>query len=197
MREMGAEILSSFAFQEFSDFPVEGVEGSGSPERVAAPDGMDESLCAALCLREQKGFFAHMSADDVTEFFRTSRQRTYGAGEIIFAKGEIGRRMFVILSGAVGILTGEDQRWETKLNPGELFGEMALIDHAPRAATAMAIEETKLLSIDGTYLGACNPGMLLKVMCNIARQLSQNLRTADAEIERLQALLHRPTARVV
>ena len=60
----------------------------------------------------------------------------FKAGEVVFAEGDEGDKMYVIRSGEVEILRG-GHVVET-LAPGGIFGEMALIDGSPRAATARA-----------------------------------------------------------
>ena len=61
---------------------------------------------------------------------------TYSPGETIFTAGDKGDKMYVIRSGEVEI--ERDGKVVEKLGPGGIFGEMALIDGAPRAATAKA-----------------------------------------------------------
>lgn len=60
----------------------------------------------------------------------------YAPGEIIFAEGDPGDKMYVIRSGEVEILI--DGTVLEVLTPGGIFGEMALIDGSPRVATARA-----------------------------------------------------------
>ena len=67
------------------------------------------------------------------------------AGEQIFAKGDLGKEMYVIVSGCVHIHDGE-RRLNT-LGAYEVFGEMALLDAEPRSASATAAEETLLLRL--------------------------------------------------
>src|SRR5690606_2301828 len=67
------------------------------------------------------------------------------AGEQIFAKGDLGKEMYIIVSGCVYIHDGE-RRLNT-LGAYEVFGEMALLDAEPRSASATAAEETLLLRL--------------------------------------------------
>src|SRR5262249_7592007 len=59
---------------------------------------------------------------------------TFKPGETIFAAGDKGDKMYVIRTGKVEI--ERDGKIVEKLGPGGIFGEMALIDGAPRAAKA-------------------------------------------------------------
>ena len=63
--------------------------------------------------------------------------------EIIFREGEVGKTMYDIVSGTVGIYAAygtEDQKLLTKLVPEDFFGEMGMIEELPRSATAVALE---------------------------------------------------------
>jgi len=69
------------------------------------------------------------------------------AGETIFAKGDPSNgRMYVVLDGSVEIRLGD--RTLNQIEPGGLFGEMALIDEAPRSASAVAQTRCRLAVID-------------------------------------------------
>lgn len=59
---------------------------------------------------------------------------TFAPGDVIFAKGGKGDKMYVIRSGEIEI--ERDGKVVETLSPGGIFGEMALIDGSPRAATA-------------------------------------------------------------
>ena len=71
---------------------------------------------------------------------------SFAAGQTVFTEGETGDRLFVVRAGAVELRHG-DTVLET-LGPGEMFGEMAVIDGSPRSATAVAVADAELVPID-------------------------------------------------
>ena len=85
--------------------------------------------------------------------------------------------MFAIKRRRVAIVVGEDTVDE--LGKEELFGEMALLEHVPRAASVVTLEETELVEIDKAQsyiLVRQNPHFTLQLM----QLLSDRLRNADA-----------------
>ena len=70
------------------------------------------------------------------DMFSETNPKVCEAGEAVFREFDMGSEMYVVLEGQVEIMIG-DKVVET-LGPGEPFGEMALIDQAPRVATATA-----------------------------------------------------------
>lgn len=75
------------------------------------------------------------------------RQRHYKPGQIIFHEGDPGDALYVVRSGMVRIYTGgRENGFETSIilfgRPGDVFGELAVIDGAPRSASAKAMEDT-------------------------------------------------------
>lgn len=73
------------------------------------------------------------------------RETSVSAGQPIFAKDDDGRSMFVIATGNVRIHDGDHDF--SRLSDGEVFGEMALLDPAPRSASATALSDTVLLEL--------------------------------------------------
>jgi EAL domain-containing protein (putative c-di-GMP-specific phosphodiesterase class I) len=75
--------------------------------------------------------------------------KNYQKGEVIFRQGDFGDRAYLVESGSIQISIdkqGVDFPL-TVLGPGEIFGEMAIIDAKPRSATATALEPTRLCII--------------------------------------------------
>lgn len=84
---------------------------------------------------------------DLLELFgRDENAVEYPAGHVLFEAGDEGKEMYVVLEGQVDV-TGEEQVVET-VGPGEIFGEMALIDYGPRSLTAVVRTDCRLSPID-------------------------------------------------
>ena len=93
-------------------------------------------------------------------------------GQVIFSAGDAGREMFIVRTGSVDLRIG-DTLLET-VGQGGIFGEMALVDPAPRSATAVAGPDCALVLVD---VAAFNdlvrrvPGLALEVMRVMAGRL--------------------------
>lgn len=116
-------------------------------------------------------------------FFRQEKDyRTYQPGEIIFAEGEPGDFMYVVMEGTVNVtLQGHALNF---LQSGNLFGEMALMDNRPRSATATAVTECRLLPLDQRRFKALiqqEPEFALQVLTIMAERLR---RFMDEEVQR-------------
>jgi CRP-like cAMP-binding protein len=101
-------------------------------------------------------------------------------GEVIFREGDLGTEMYIIQEGKIEIfneLTEETQILAV-LEKGDFFGEMSVLDDMPRAATARALTDVKLLQINGSTFDQMlrtNPEIAVRMM----RKLSRRLRETD------------------
>lgn len=97
-------------------------------------------------------------------------------GGVIFLKGDPGEHAYVVMRGRVEIREG-GQVLEI-IEPGGLFGEMAVIESEPRSASAVAIGTTELAVIDRSEferLVVDEPGFALMVMRLLSRRLRMTL----------------------
>jgi CRP/FNR family transcriptional regulator, cyclic AMP receptor protein len=91
-------------------------------------------------------FFGGLEPAALERLAATMRARRFKRGEVLFHIGDPGDALFVIVSGEVKISlpsdTGEEAILAT-LGPGEVFGELALLDGSPRSASASALVATE------------------------------------------------------
>ncbi|HUA56823.1 MAG TPA: Crp/Fnr family transcriptional regulator [Candidatus Sulfotelmatobacter sp.] len=114
-----------------------------------------------------------------------ARTRRYAAGETIFLKGSAGTGMMAVLRGRVRISAPSRQGKEIVLNviePGEVFGEIALLDGGDRSADATALTDCELLVLERRDVMAfleTNPKACLKLL----ETLCQKLRRTTEQVE--------------
>jgi CRP-like cAMP-binding protein len=100
---------------------------------------------------------------------------SFREGEIVYRKGELAQRMFVILSGKVRMYVGTEAQgdWSEELGKGDFFGEGSLLEPIPRHHTVVALEDTEVVSIArGTFLRMIrqNPEVSVKMMQRLAQR---------------------------
>ena len=105
--------------------------------------------------------------------FRSSHEaEVVPAGQVLFREGEPGDLMFAVADGLVELT--HDGAVIEKIGPGGIVGEMALVDEAPRSATATAATETRVVRVDRPhfmYLVQEHPTFALQVMSVMADRL--------------------------
>ena len=108
---------------------------------------MPDDDFAAHCLRRCR-LFRDLEADVVSELVQSLARRRYRRGEVIFHQGDPGDALHIVARGSVKIgfiSTDGDEAIIATLRTGDFFGELTLIDGAPRSATATATEPTETL----------------------------------------------------
>ena len=106
-------------------------------------------------------------------------KRAFKAGELIFREGDPASEMYVIEVGQVEIQSGN--RVLDTLGSRSIFGEMALVDGAPRSATAKALTDVSVVPVSEKqflFLVSQTPYFALNVM----RVLAGRLRTANKAV---------------
>jgi len=100
------------------------------------------------------------------------RPLPFAEGTIVFAAGALGREMYIVRTGTVILRSGTRKLEE--VGPGGVIGEMALIDPAPRSATAIAGPDCTVTTVtEHTFQDLVKkiPGLALEVMRIITRRL--------------------------
>jgi len=99
-------------------------------------------------------------------------------GEFVFREGDLGTEMYIIHEGKVEILSGSgsSEQLLSVLEKGDFFGEMAILEDLPRAASARAVTDVKLLEINGSTFDKmlrANPEIAVRMMRKLARRLRE------------------------
>ena len=120
--------------------------------------------------------FSACTVKELTLIARASDEVTVDASVAVVTEGQRGREFYLILSGRAVVSRGG--RKVAELGPGQYFGEMSLLDGAPRNATVTAAGPTTLLVLDQREFAALldtTPGVARKLLT----QMAGRLRVAD------------------
>lgn len=126
--------------------------------------------------------FSGLGDGELRKIARLFTQKLYRPGERIFNKGDKGEEAYIVMRGKVDICLSEDSRPIASIGNGQIFGEQAFLDGAPRTAMAIASQASILLVVqrDAFYeLVQREPHLGMVIMRNIAIDLSSKLRKAN------------------
>ena len=135
-------------------------------------------------MRELKKMFlfSELSRREIGVVHGFMHERNYLRGEVVFDEGEKGEAFYIVLTGSVLICRqGQVDNPIATLGSGKFFGELALLDDAPRSAQVRAAEGCTLLVLfRGDFLGLMQSHGLIasKIAIQLARHLGARLRAA-------------------
>ena len=125
--------------------------------------------------------FTGVLQTELQALHQAGQPRSFRAGEIIFSAGDPGDGFYTIEAGRVQILAtfgGTEPRVLATISDGDFFGEMAVLDDAPRSATAKAETDTR-----ATFLGREELLVLLesrpRLALNLIREFSSRMRNLN------------------
>jgi CRP/FNR family transcriptional regulator, cyclic AMP receptor protein len=136
-------------------------------------------------LRELKrmALFAGLSHREVRVVDGFMHERSYLSREVVFDECEQGEAFYVVLEGQVQVCRqGQSDAPLAVLGAGSFFGELALLDDAPRSAQVRAQENCKLLVLfRGDFLGLMESHGLIasKIAIQLARHLASRVRNMN------------------
>ena len=144
--------------------------------------------------------FSELSDDDISSLGRLAIRKHYAKDNVVFFENEEGDFFFMILDGRIKVtILGDDGREVilSLLGPGDFFGEMALLDNEPRSATAIAVEDSELLSLHRTDFQSVLTDNRT-ITAGLIKVLSGRLRRANHQISTLALLdVYGRVARVI
>jgi CRP-like cAMP-binding protein len=121
--------------------------------------------------------FAGLSDKERAALRGRMRLRRFSRGEVIFQRDDPGSQLYIVETGSVKIALSSAEGKEmilALLNRGDIFGEMTLIDDAPRSADAVALEPCSMLLLEREHFVHFlreQPGASLTLMAALSRRL--------------------------
>ena len=143
-------------------------------------------LLEKLLLLKRTAIFSEVATDDLRVVAQELVEERAFEGERLFDLGDASDRMYIIVTGKVGISIAADPTakvFVSTLGPGDCFGEMGLFDDLPRSATAHVLADSQLLALDKFKLR----GLIVsypELLLGLLRGLSHRLRGANEMIMR-------------
>ncbi|MEI7732323.1 MAG: HAMP domain-containing sensor histidine kinase [Verrucomicrobiota bacterium] len=139
----------------------------------------------------QIDLFSEERTETLLSLAKTLEQVEFPAHAVIYAEGDAGEDMFILLKGELNIT--KHNRFITVLNPIDYIGEMALIENLPRSATVVSATPVRLLRLSGTsfhdYL-LSNPHALVKMLQTLSRRIRRDTEQLAREYEKANILIH-------
>ncbi len=140
-------------------------------------------------LLERHPLLVHLTPDQLERIARAGEVESYNPGEAIVVDGSLGDALFLILSGQVAVHRGA-QTFAT-LDAGEFFGEMSLVEPAPRSATVTSMQATFLFRLPHDALRELitdDPHAASVLLVQVVKTLSERLRRANAMLSSVDML---------
>lgn len=138
-----------------------------------------------------------LAEEELDELARAAVVRSFPADAVICHEGEPGHAVYVIFQGQVEIskrLDDESERYLTSSGPGELFGEIAILQEGFRTATVRAAEPTTVLEIDQkpflAVLGR-SPSLAVRILVRMTSRLREVDQQAIVELRQVNEQLSR------
>ena len=144
---------------------------------------------AAMLALDEVDLFDGVPRQDLEQLRQLLKLREFKTGEVICREGDPGDKMWLLVKGSVSVrLDVADNRVSrriTSLTRGTVFGEMALIEGAPRSATIVADEDVACYELNDKDFGLLlreKPAIAATVMRNTARELARRLRRTSEDL---------------
>ena len=131
--------------------------------------------------------FIDLDEEELSAVAQSCTPRKYPKNSMVILEEEFGDIIFIIISGTIKITRVNDEGKEvilSLLGPGEIFGEMAILDGEARSANALAQEDCELLAIQKSeFLNLLRRNF--KISFALMGELAKRLRKSDQQIEAL------------
>jgi len=130
--------------------------------------------------------FAGLSEADMAAVSSLAVTRSFPKNTLVICEGDTSDSLYVVLAGKVKVYLSDEEGKEVTLNlqgAGEYFGELAILDEAPRSASVITTEDTKLAVLSKAAFEKCmeqHSSIALTIMRGLARrlrELTENVRS--------------------
>ena len=121
--------------------------------------------------------FAGLSDEDIKAISSHAVTKTYAKNTVIINEGDESDSLYVIITGRVKVFLSDEDGKEVILNTqeaGDYFGELALIDEAPRSASVMTLDDSKMSIVSKRDFENCltrHPQIALRVIKGLTKRL--------------------------
>jgi hypothetical protein len=137
--------------------------------------------------------FEGLKAWQIKKIVLLGRMLDKTSGEYAVREGERGNSMFIVIQGELSVFgrkaETEEEIYYTRLGPGDVFGEVCLVEPGPRTANVRAESDAKLIEIDWNGLKRIRrvyPWLSSKLFLNLSRIVGKRLAEADQLICKLR-----------
>jgi CRP-like cAMP-binding protein len=140
-------------------------------------------------LLERHPLLVHLTPDQLERIAKVGEVESYNPAEQIVVEGSLGDALFLILSGQVAVHKGP-QTFAT-LSAGDFFGEMSLVEPAPRSATVTSMSATFVFRLPHDALReliSSDPHVASVLLVQVVKTLSDRLRRANQMLSSVDML---------
>ena len=152
------------------------------------PDGDYEHVKLKFETLKALSLFKYLNYQELVKVMNIATERTYAPGDVIFEEGQFEDVLYILLKGTVEIRKNDVEI--AVLRRGMHFGEMSLIDHAPRSAGAIARDEVRVLQVTRKdFYGVLrkNSTLAVKMLWSFIKALTLRLRRTSDELGGIKA----------
>ncbi len=155
------------------------------PDLAPVPQVIDrrEEFARKIGAFRDVPLFRRLAYGEMIRVLSSTHVRTFDAGEVVLREGEPGDALFVLLSGRVEVAQGGVTVAE--LRAGSHFGEISLVDGAPRSATVTVREPSRVVRLLRAHLTALierEPEIGVKLLWSMAEALGERLRATTSDL---------------
>jgi HEAT repeat protein len=160
-------------------------------------DSTDISLADKILLLKEVEIFSGLTASELAAIAAITKELDYPEGKAVIEQGDVGETVFLIIDGNVDVIMEQPDGKEIvmdKIESGGAFGEMALIDNAPRSATIKTVSESRFIILHKQEFKEIvmeHPGIALQI-CSVFSSRIRHLHKGFNEKSKCSEIRRKP-----